>query len=45
MAKRVLTKIIFCGTGITKNGNDRPTRFVMTAFNFQFFVGHGRFGI
>src|SRR3954469_25491117 len=32
--KRVLTKIIFCGTGITKNGNDRPTRFVMTAFIF-----------
>jgi hypothetical protein len=24
----------FCGTGITKNGNDRPTRFVMTAFIF-----------
>src|SRR3954467_14301830 len=34
IAKRVLTKIIFCGMGITKNGNDRPTRFVMTAFIF-----------
>ena len=24
--KRVLTKIIFCGTDIAKNGNDQPTR-------------------
>jgi hypothetical protein len=39
MAKRVLTKLIFCGTGITKNGNDRPTRFVMTAFIFYLFIG------
>ena len=39
MAKRVLTKIIFCGTVITKNGNDRPIRLLAHIICFYLFIG------